>query len=53
MNVVKRINLSHILVWKPKGKTPIERPSRKWDGRLWTEFILLNIRSGEGLLRTR
>jgi hypothetical protein len=50
-----------VLVGKPKGKRPLERPRRRWEGGikmdlreigwgLWSGLTLLRIGTGGGLL---
>jgi hypothetical protein len=50
-----------VLVGKPEGKRPLERPRRRWEDRIgmdlreidlgvWSGFIWLRIEAGSGLL---
>jgi hypothetical protein len=53
-------NVNKILVGKPEGKKPLERPRRRWMdnirmdlkeiGWMWTEFIWFRIGTSGGLL---
>jgi hypothetical protein len=54
-------NVYRVLVGKPEGKRPLERPRRRWEDRMkvdlreiclgvWSEFTWLRIGTGGGLL---
>jgi hypothetical protein len=56
----EKSNVYRILVVKPEGKRPLERPRRRWednirmdlryDGAIWTGLIWLRIGTSGGLL---
>jgi hypothetical protein len=54
-------NAYRILVGKPDGNRPLERPRLRWEDNIrvnlgeigWTGFIWLKIGTSGGLLRTR
>jgi hypothetical protein len=60
----EKINVYRLLVGKPEGKRPLQRPKRKWldiirkdlleFGRvMWTESVCLRIGRGGELMQTR
>jgi hypothetical protein len=57
-------NVYRVLVGKPKGKRPLERPRRRWEdgskwtlgrlaGRLWSELTWLGVGNDGTILLTR